>query len=138
MRLNNFSDLSLRVLLFAAAHRDRLFTIEELASVYSASKGHLMKVVNLLTREGYLVSQRGRAGGLRLGREPEEINLGEVILKTENDFCLVECMRPNNTCILSEKCKLVGPLDKALAAFHAVMGSYTLADVRLNSEDFLP
>ena len=48
MRLTNFSDYALRVLMYAAAQGDRLITIEETAEVYDISRAHLMKVVNQL------------------------------------------------------------------------------------------
>ncbi len=66
MRLTNFSDYALRVLMYAAAQQDRLITIEETADVYGISRAHLMKVVNRLTRAGYLKAVRGRSGGLAL------------------------------------------------------------------------
>ena len=46
MRLTNFSDYALRVLMYAAAQGDRLITIEETADLYGISRNHLMKVAN--------------------------------------------------------------------------------------------
>ncbi len=137
MRLTSFTDYSLRVLLYAEAHQNELFTIEQLANAYSISRAHLMKVVNLMTREGYLEAIRGRSGGLRLKKKAEEINLGELLNKTEPDFRLVECMRADNACILCGRCKLPGPLSEAMTAFHAVLAKYTLADIALNPQAFL-
>ena len=79
MRLTNFSDYALRVLLYAAAREGALITIEETARVYGISRAHLMKVVNQLTRAGYLTAVRGRSGGLELAKRPERIGLGDVV-----------------------------------------------------------
>jgi hypothetical protein len=49
MRLTNFSDYALRLLMYAAAHRDRLVTIEETSEAYGISRTHLMKIANMLT-----------------------------------------------------------------------------------------
>ncbi|MBN9548709.1 MAG: Rrf2 family transcriptional regulator, partial [Alphaproteobacteria bacterium] len=65
MRLTNFSDLALRMLMYAASAGDRLITIEETARTFKVSKTHLNKVANTLTRGGYLRAVRGRCGGLR-------------------------------------------------------------------------
>lgn len=62
MQLTMFSDYALRVLMFTDAAGDRLVTIEEIARAYGISRTHLMKVVNALTRGGYLTAVRGRAG----------------------------------------------------------------------------
>lgn len=136
MRLTNFSDLSFRVLLFAASKRNELFTIDEMNAFYNVSRGHLMKVVNALTREGFLVAVRGRSGGLRLGRDPAEINLAAVLKAVEGDFQLVECLRTDNKCALSPGCRLPGPLNEALAAFMDTLGKYTLADIMLREAMF--
>ena len=136
MRLTNFSDLSFRVLLFAASKQDRLVTIDEMNEFYDGSRGHLMKVVNALTRAGYLEAIRGRSGGLKLARRPEDINLAAVLRTTETDFRLVECMRPENNCRLAPGCRLTGPLNEAMAAFMETLGKYTLADIQLQESAF--
>ncbi|KQZ99911.1 BadM/Rrf2 family transcriptional regulator [Mesorhizobium sp. Root157] len=136
MQLTNFSDYALRVLMFAAAHGDRLITIEETAEVYGISRAHLMKVVNQLTRSGFLKSVRGRFGGLSLASSPEQINLGDVLRVTEPNFGLVECFTADNRCILTPRCKLRGILHEALTAFTGTLDRYTLADLILSPEDF--
>ena len=103
MRLTDYTDYSLRVLMFCAANPDRSVTIAEMAEHHVVSKNHLMKVVNDLARHGYLQTSRGRGGGLRLLKNPTEINLGDVVRHTETDFRLVECFDPTiNTCTLSD------------------------------------
>src|SRR3546814_2980094 len=90
MRLTTLSDYALRVLMYAAIADDRLITIEETAKTYNISRAHLMKVVNILTRTGYIKGVRGRSGGFTLAKRPEDINLGDVVRATEPDFSLVE------------------------------------------------
>lgn len=136
MRLTNFSDYSLRILMYAAARRGRLITIEETAAVYGISRAHLMKVANQLTRAGFLTSVRGRSGGLMLARPPGEIGIGAVLRMTEPDFALVECFGRDNRCLLTPRCRLKGVLREALAAFISTVDRYTLADLVLSPEDF--
>jgi Rrf2 family nitric oxide-sensitive transcriptional repressor len=136
MRLTNFSDYALRMLMYAAARTERLITIEETAQVYGISRAHLMKIANVLTREGYLQAVRGRSGGLRLGRDPNDIRLGDVVRATELDFALVECFTAGNRCIITPCCRLRGVLKEALDAFVATLDRYTLADLMLRPEDF--
>ena len=136
MRLTNFSDYALRVLMYAATQGDRLITIEETAEVYGISRAHLMKVANQLTRSGYLKAVRGRSGGLTLAKRPNRIRLGEVLRATEPDFALVECFTPDNQCIITPRCRLRGALKEALAAFTGTLDRYTLADLILTPESF--
>jgi Rrf2 family nitric oxide-sensitive transcriptional repressor len=136
MRLTNFSDYALRILMYAATKGDRLITIEETAQVYGISRAHLMKVANQLTRAGYMKAVRGRAGGLALAKRPEKIRLGGVLRATEPDFALVECFTIDNQCVITPRCRLRRALTEALAAFLATLDGYTLADLILRPEDF--
>jgi Rrf2 family transcriptional regulator, nitric oxide-sensitive transcriptional repressor len=136
MRLTNFSDYALRLLMYAAAHEDRLVTIEEASKVYNISRAHLMKIANTLTRAGYLRAVRGRSGGLTLAKPPRKIRLGNVIRATEPDFALVECFATGNQCIITRCCKLSGVMQEGLDAFNAVLDKYTLADLMLRPKDF--
>lgn len=138
MRLTSFTDYAFRVLLYSAAHEGQLTTIAEIQKAFDISKGHLMKIVHLLSTEGYLHAVRGRSGGIRLGMAPEEINLGQLVRLTEPDFRLVECFRQDNGCIISQFCKLPGPLNQALDAFLETLDGYTLRDMMLTREVFDP
>src|SRR5689334_3976344 len=117
MRLTTFSDYALRVLMYAAAAGERLITIEEAAKTYNVSRTHFMKVVNILTRTGYLKSVRGRSGGFTLAKPADAINLGAVVRATEPDFALVECFATGNQCIIARRCQLPEVLNEALSAF---------------------
>ena len=136
MRLTNFSDYALRLMMYAAARKDQLITIEETAALYGLSRAHLMKVANQLTRAGFLKAIRGRNGGLSLAKEPETIRLGDVVRSTEPDFALVECFESGNQCLITPRCKLRGVLGEAMGAFMRTLDRYTLADLLLRPEDF--
>ena len=134
MRLTTFSDYALRVLMFLAVQDDRKSTIREISDSYGISKNHLMKVVSLLTRQGFVLSTRGPGGGLFLARPAEEIVIGDVIRKTEDDLALVECFRADNGCTISDSCKLGSVLGQALRTFLVSLDSMTLADIVTNRD----
>jgi Rrf2 family nitric oxide-sensitive transcriptional repressor len=136
MRLTAFSDYAFRVLMYAESAGERLITIEETAKTYNISRAHLMKVVNILTKNGYLKGVRGRSGGFTLDKRPQDINLGAVVRQTEPDFSLVECFAAQNQCAITGLCRLPNVLNEALGAFIATLDRYTLADLVLNERDF--
>jgi Rrf2 family transcriptional regulator, nitric oxide-sensitive transcriptional repressor len=135
MRLTDYTDYSLRTLMYLGLNREKLVTIQEIADTYNISKSHLMKVVHQLGVAGLVETVRGRSGGLRLGKEPEQINLGDVVRRTEPDFMMVECFsQAHNNCILSPSCELQGVLRQATAAYLNVLSGVTLADLLRNSK----
>ncbi|TFW16914.1 RrF2 family transcriptional regulator [Duganella callida] len=130
MRLTSFTDYSLRTLLFLAANRDKLVTIQDIADLHVISKNHLMKVVYQLGLSGLVETVRGRNGGLRLAKEPEDINIGALVRATETDFFMAECFdRDADTCPLTAHCKLKNTLSAATQAFLHVLDQQTLADM---------
>lgn len=133
MRLTLQTDYALRMLMYLAIHQGRPCRVTDVAAAYGISRNHLLKVALKLGRLGYLTTARGRAGGIALGRRPEDIRLGDVVRHMEDGFALVECMHANGGfCVMAPACRLKGVVGKALQAFLAVFDDVTLADVVAN------
>lgn len=133
MRLTAFSDYSLRALMFVATAPGGRATIAQVAQAFAISENHLVKVVHLLGREGFLFNTRGRGGGLRLARPASQINLGEVVRLTEGGDYPAECFQPDGgSCVIAGVCRLSSALAGAVEAFYAVLDRYTLEDLVAN------
>jgi Rrf2 family nitric oxide-sensitive transcriptional repressor len=130
MRLTDYTDYTLRVLIYCASNPDRLVTIGEIADAYSISRNHLTKIVHELGRQEVLATVRGRRGGLRLMRAPSEITVGEIVRRSEPDFTMVECFdRRTNRCRLTPHCTFKRALSRALEAYFAVLDDVTIKDI---------
>ena len=132
MRLTQWTDYSLRVLMYCAACHERAqpVTISEIALSHHISRSHLTKIVMTLSSLGYLATTRGRGGGLRLLRPAREITVGDVVRRTETDFNLVECFDPSsNACLLNGRCRLKGALKRAMDRYLETLDAVTLEDL---------
>ncbi len=130
MQLTQFTDYSLRTLMFLGAQPGRLCKIAQIAAAYGISRNHLMKVVNRLSSCGYVETIRGKGGGLRLARAPRLINLGEVVRDMEGRFDIVECFNPQHQgCPVLPSCTLKAILNDARRNFMATLDGHTLEDV---------
>ena len=132
MRLTQWTDYTLRVLMYCAACLDRTkpVTITEIAENHGISRSHLTKIVQQLAARGWLETTRGRGGGMRLAVPAEDLFLGTVVRATETDFSLVECFDPAlNQCRINQNCRLKGVLNQATQSFLAVLDGITLADL---------
>ena len=130
MRLTTHSDYALRMLMYLALKPEESCTIQEISDSYGISRNHLMKVAHNLGTAGWIVTLRGRGGGLRLAKAPEAIDLGAVVRSTEEDLGLVECFKPeSNLCAITPACRLKRIFAEALEAFFEALSGYTLADL---------
>ncbi len=130
MRLTAYTDYALRVLIYLGLRGEQLATIQEIAEQYGISKNHLMKLVHELGRLGYVETIRGKNGGLRLGRLPEQITVGNIVRDMEPDMELVECFRTaGGQCRIVTDCVLRPALEAARDRFLDTLDLYTLADL---------
>jgi Rrf2 family nitric oxide-sensitive transcriptional repressor len=129
MKLTRFTDYSLRVLIYLGLKDNGRVTIREISDAYGISRNHLMKVVSLLTRMGYLDARRGPGGGIALARPPGEIVIADVVRDMEDDLNLVECFCQGGSCVIKPMCKLKTALNQALAAYLDTLERYTLLDL---------
>lgn len=134
MRLTDYTDYSLRVMLYLAIKRDALVTIQEISDAYGISKNHLMKIVQQLGELGWVETLRGRNGGLRLAEQSLSLTVGEVVRATEHDFALVGCFDRDDsdthrTCVIEQQCRLKHVLDSARTAFFAELDRCTIGEI---------
>jgi len=129
MQLTQYTDYSLRVLIYLGLNQERRATITEISEAYDISRNHLVKVVHQLSNNGWITTIRGKSGGMHLAFPPHQINIGTVIRQTEPHMNLLECFdKPNDNCTISESCGLKRILHQSRKAFMEVLDRHTLAD----------
>ncbi|BBU27726.1 DNA-binding protein [Burkholderia sp. THE68] len=134
MRLTDYTDYALRVLLYLAVRPAGLATIQEISDGYGISKNHLMKIVQQLGELGWVETVRGRNGGLRLSARSNDLTIGDVVRKTESDFAIVGCFVDQEAavrqrCVIQPQCRLRGVLAAARDAFLAELDKYTVREL---------
>jgi Rrf2 family nitric oxide-sensitive transcriptional repressor len=125
MQLTRHTDYALRLLIHLAGIGEERVLIAAVADEQGISRSHLMKIANELARAGFIEAVRGRGGGIRLARDPGEINLGDVFDVTEPRCEMVDC----GSCRLASRCRLPAVLARAQNAFRAVIATTSLADI---------
>ncbi len=134
MQLTTHTDYSLRLLIYLSITEDpELSTVQAAADRYGISANHLAKVAQTLVQSGYILSLRGRGGGLRLARPAVEINIGKVVREIEN-MQLLECFGPTSSCPIVPACILKQALSTAQKAFLEVLDQFSLDDLVKNHD----
>lgn len=129
MQLSKFSDYAFRALMYLAINTEKLCNIEEMAKDLDISEHHLKKIINKLAKTDFVLSTKGRNGGIKLGMNPKDINLGEVLKITEDNMNIVECFKNKDSCpYFCNNCKLKFIINDAKNKFFDEFSNYTLAD----------
>jgi Rrf2 family protein len=108
-------------------------TAGELAERADAPRKFLEAILLSLSREGLVISRRGKFGGYILGRSPEQISFAEIIRLVDGPLALTPCVsrtafRRCEDCRDVATCALREALLKARDATAAVLEGYSLAD----------
>lgn len=127
MQLNKFTDYALRILMYVARPSDVPYTIADIARDLHVSQNHLVKIVHFMGKQHWIVTIRGKGGGLRLNPEAKSLKLGEIVRTLQGHQQIVECNTP--PCVLRSHCGLKGILDQALESFYQSLNQYTLGEV---------
>ena len=121
MQLSKFTDYSFRALIYLADKKDSLATVEELANALDISEHHLKKIIHKLAKTNYVISIKGRGGGLKLG---------EILKITEDNLNIVECFNnPENCPLMTGGCKLKYIISNSLEKFIKEFSKYSLEDI---------
>ncbi len=137
MKLTKHTDFAFRTLLFLAAQpREQFSSIQQVCDFYDISANHISKVVMHLVRLGYVEALRGKGGGIRLGRQPEDIRLLDVVTEFETTLRPINCSE--QPCRIIRSCKLKGVLGNAMQAFLDSLAPYTLADMLSSDNETQP
>ena len=136
MKLKKYTDYALRVLIFVGSkEQDQLSSVKEISAVFFISENHLSKIVFQLSKLGLVETIRGRNGGIRLAKQPNDIYIGDVVRYMEDDFNIMECFEEGtNHCVISPSCRLKNILNQALVGFLQILDQYTLEDLLVNKD----
>lgn len=127
MQLNKFTDYALRILMYVSQPREMLYTIAELAERLEVSENHAVKIVHFMAKQHWIITTRGKGGGIRLAPSTLELSLGYIVRCLEQDQPLVNCHTP--PCVLVANCQLKSILNQALAQFYDNLDQFKFKDV---------
>ena len=125
MQLTSFTDYGLRALIYMASLPEgRMTSISEVTEVYGVSRNHMVKIINQLSRAGFVTAIRGKNGGIRLGKPAKDIGIGDVVRELE-PLSLVNCS--SDFAHIPRAYQLKRSFSKAAQIFLRELDTYTLA-----------
>lgn len=132
MQLTSFTDYGLRALIYMASLPEHEMTnITQVTEVYGVSRNHMVKIINQLSRAGFIKAVRGKNGGIKLGKPAEQIFIGDVVRAIE-PLSLINCSP--DFCHITPACRLKFILNDAVNAFLSELDKHSLADLLRNNQ----
>lgn len=108
----------------------------EIAEAYGIPLPLLAKVLQKLTRTGFLLSENGANGGYRLRRRAQDITALEVIKSIDGPVFLTACSTGHKgSCGVSDKCNVREPLRKVHDGIQTFLAGITIADMCDDEEE---
>lgn len=131
MMISTKGRYALRFLADVAEHQGSGFVpLKDVAARQEISEKYLEIVVKELVKGGLLDTLRGKGGGYRLNRLPEEYSVKAIIERMEGPLAPVACLEPGQgACPRSKDCRtlpLWKGLDKVISDY---LTQFTLADL---------
>lgn len=86
---------ALRVMLDLAEHStEKYVPLKEVAARQEISEKYLENILKVLVQNNFLEGLRGKGGGYRLTRDPEQYSVREILVLTEGGLAPVSCLVP--------------------------------------------
>ena len=87
---------ALRVMIDLAEHQSEKYVpLKEIAARQEISEKYLENILKVLVQNGFLEGLRGKGGGYRLTRSPDQYTVDEILMLTEGSLAPVSCLTPN-------------------------------------------
>jgi len=130
MKLSTRSRYGTRVLLDLAMNNGKdPVPLKEIAGRQKISLLYLEHIIAPLVTAGLVRSIRGKHGGIKLARPPEEIKLDEVLSLLEGSTAPVDCVNDPEVCERSQTCATRDIWIELKKAMDGVLGNKTLSDL---------
>lgn len=92
IRMTKQADYGIVLMTRLAGEPRRQFSAPELAEECQLPQPTVSKILKALARGELLASHRGVKGGYALARDPQEINVAEIITALEGPIAITECI----------------------------------------------
>ena len=130
MQLTRAADYGVRVMIHLATLPDhQRVRLPVLARATSAPESFLSKVLQALCRAGFIVSQRGQAGGFEILPAGRAASISAIIAAVDGPICLNLCVNHEANCKRRSFCPAHPVWVRAQEAVMAVLNEASVAEL---------
>lgn len=122
---------ALRVMIDLAEHPTEGFLpLKEIAQRQEISEKYLESIIKALVKGGLLTGVRGKGGGYRLNKAPDQYTVGSVLMLTEGTLAPVSCLELEaQPCVKAAECRTLPMWKKLDDMIQTFFEGITIADL---------
>ena len=122
---------ALRVLIDLAERETEAYVpLKDIAERQEVSEKYLESIISVLTKAGYLDGLRGKGGGYKLTRAPEDYTVADILKLTEGSLAPVACLGTTpKKCSRAQNCRTLPMWEKFHKITEDFFGGITLHDL---------
>lgn len=131
MKISTRGRYALRVMIDLAEHNTgEYIPLTDIAERQEISEKYLESIISVLSKNNLLDSLRGKGGGYKLAKAPQNYTVAEILNLTEGSLAPVACLdSEKNTCSRAPKCKTLNMWKNLYKLIDDYFKGITIADL---------
>ena len=98
INISEAASIALHSMVYITLQKSHPVKIKQIAEYLNSSETHLAKILQTLSKKGFVTSSRGRNGGFVLAKPADEINFNSIYECIESEICLESCPFGKDVC----------------------------------------
>lgn len=129
MKISTKGRYAIRLMIDLAEHNSGEFiTLMDIAERQEISEKYLESIVSILSKNGLLISLRGKGGGYKLAKDPDSYTIGSILRLTEGSLAPVACLDGDN-CERAANCQTIQMWEGLNKLINDYFDGITIADL---------
>ncbi|MGN8632528.1 RrF2 family transcriptional regulator [Blautia sp. HCP3S3_G3] len=137
MKISTRGRYAIRVMLDLAEHNQgEYIPLMDIARRQEISEKYLEAIISTFSKNGLLVALRGKGGGYKLAKSPEEYTIGSILKLAEGSLAPVACLEDvPNKCPRAAECKTLSMWEGLYKLIDEYFDGITLQDLLESGTD---
>lgn len=129
LKLSKKIEYGIQALQYMAMNSGSVISAKEISENLNIPYDFLSKTLQILNKNGIVISQQGIKGGYILARDPKLTTVGEIIKALEENAIIVDCLaNEQNNCDRINICTIKNPMSKLQEKINFVLNSTSIAE----------
>lgn len=129
LKISKLADYAI-LLMTTIVSSNKILSAKDIAAQIHLAEPTVSKLLKILTKQGFLISERGVNGGYRSANPATEINIAEIIEAIDGKIAIIECSKNQGDCTVASSCKVSRNWQKISTAIRNCLIEISLSDLQ--------